>query len=60
MAGCLPEHMPLLIAAVEALGDERCSLNNIGSSSGIFPYVLPPTQGFSVFSQLVVVWSFGR
>ena len=40
MAGCLPEHMPLLIAAVEALGDERCSLNNIGSSSGIFPYLL--------------------
>jgi hypothetical protein len=40
MAGCLPEHMPLLIATVEALGDERCSLNNIGSSSGIFPYVL--------------------
>ncbi len=40
MAGCLPAHLPLLIAAVEALGDERCSLNNIGSSSGIFPYVL--------------------
>ncbi|MBX3665836.1 MAG: hypothetical protein KF834_09125 [Burkholderiales bacterium] len=40
MAGCLPEHLPLLIAAVEALGDERCSLNNIGSSSGIFPYLL--------------------
>ena len=40
MAGCLPDHMPLLIAAVEALGDERCSLNNIGSSSGIIPYVL--------------------
>ena len=40
MAGCLPEHMPVLIAAVEALGDERCSLANIGSSSGIFPYVL--------------------
>ena len=40
MAGCRPEHMPLLIAAVEALGDERCSLNNIGSSSGIIPYVL--------------------
>jgi hypothetical protein len=40
MAGCLPGHLPLLIAAVEALGDERCSLNNIGSSSGIFPYVL--------------------
>ena len=40
MAGCAPAHMPLLIAAVEALGDERCSLNNIGSSSGIFPFVL--------------------
>ena len=40
MAGCLPEHLPLLIAAVEALGDERCCLNSIGSSSGIFPYVL--------------------
>ena len=40
MAGCEPRHMPLLIAAVEALGDERCSLNNIGSSSGIFPFVL--------------------
>lgn len=40
MAGCSPLHMPLLIAAVEALGDERASLNNMGSSSGIFPYVL--------------------
>jgi hypothetical protein len=40
MAGCRPEHMPLLIAAVEALGDDRCSLNNIGSTSGLLPYVL--------------------
>ncbi|MDB5926414.1 MAG: hypothetical protein JWN13_5350 [Betaproteobacteria bacterium] len=40
MAGCQPEHMPLLIAAVEALADEKCNLNNIGSSSGIIPYVL--------------------
>jgi hypothetical protein len=40
MAGCGPEHMPLLVAAVQALADERCSLGNIGSSSGIFPYVL--------------------
>ena len=40
MAGCRAEHMPLILAAVEALGDERCSLNNIGSSSGIFPFVL--------------------
>jgi hypothetical protein len=40
MAGCLPQHMPILVAAVEALGDERASLNNLGSSSGIFPFVL--------------------
>ena len=40
MAGCRPEHMPLLVAAVEALGDERASLNNIGSTSMILPYVL--------------------
>jgi hypothetical protein len=40
MAGCRPEHLPLLIAAVEALGDEKCALGSIGSSSGIFPYVL--------------------
>jgi len=40
MAGCRPEHMPLLVAAVEALADERCSLTNIGSSSGIVPFVL--------------------
>jgi len=40
MAGCVPAHLPLLIAVAEALADERCSLNNMGSSSGIFPYVL--------------------
>lgn len=40
MAGCRPEHMPLMLAAVEALGDERCSLGSLGSTSGIFPYVL--------------------
>lgn len=40
MAGCRPEHMPLLIAAVQALGDERCGLNMIGSSSAILPFVL--------------------
>ncbi len=40
MAGCEPAHMPILIAAAEALADERCKLASIGSSSGIFPYVL--------------------
>lgn len=40
MAGCRPEHMPIIVAAVEALGDERCCLGSLGSTSGIFPYVL--------------------
>ena len=40
MAGCSPQHMPLILAAVQALGDERCCLGSLGSTSGIFPYVL--------------------
>ena len=40
MAGCQPEHMPILLAAVEALGDERASLGSLGSTSGIFPFIL--------------------
>ncbi len=40
MAGLSPHHMPLLIAVVEALADPECRLASIGSSSGIFPYVL--------------------
>jgi len=40
MAGCRPEHMPIVLAAVEALADERACLSNIGSSSGLIPYIL--------------------
>jgi hypothetical protein len=40
MAGCKPEHMPLLIAMVEALGDEHYNLNNIGTTWGIVPFVI--------------------
>lgn len=40
MAGCEPRHMPLLIAAAEALGDESYNLNSFGSTSGILPYLL--------------------
>jgi hypothetical protein len=40
MAGCRPEHMPLLIAAVEALADEKCNLYNAGSTSGIVPFLV--------------------
>jgi hypothetical protein len=40
MAGCRPEHMPLIIAAVEALADEKCNLYNVGSTSGLVPFLV--------------------
>jgi hypothetical protein len=40
MAGCRPQHMPILVAMAEALGDERCGLNMIGSSSGLIPFCI--------------------
>ncbi len=40
MAGCRPVDMPILIAAVEAMADERYNLNNIGTTWGIIPYLL--------------------
>jgi hypothetical protein len=38
MAGCSPETMPVLVAIAEAMGDERCGLNMIGTSSGLIPF----------------------
>lgn len=40
MAGCKPMMMPVLIAAVEALADNRYNLNNIGSTWGVLPFLL--------------------
>jgi len=40
MAGCRPEHMPILIAAVEAIGDEHYNLNNIGTTGTLVPFLL--------------------
>ena len=40
MAGCRPEVMPVLIAAVEAIADNTYNLNNIGSTWGVLPFVL--------------------
>jgi len=34
MAGCRPEHMPVLIAAVEAIGDPLYNLEQLGSTGG--------------------------
>ncbi|MES3001489.1 MAG: hypothetical protein V4787_12425 [Pseudomonadota bacterium] len=40
MAGCKPQHMPLLIAMAEALQEDKFNLNNIGTTWGIMPYVI--------------------
>ncbi len=40
MAGCKPELMPVLIAAVEAIADNSYNLNNIGSTWGVLPFLL--------------------
>ena len=40
MAGCKPEHMPILIAAVQALSEDKCNLYNAGSTSGIVPFLI--------------------
>jgi hypothetical protein len=40
MAGCEPYHMPIIMAAVRALGDPRFNINNMGSTSGLLPFVL--------------------
>jgi hypothetical protein len=40
MAGCRPEHMPVLIAAVEAIADNAYNLSNIGSTWGVLPFLL--------------------
>lgn len=40
MAGCKPEIMPVLIAAVEAIADNDYNLNNIGSTWGVLPFLL--------------------
>jgi hypothetical protein len=40
MAGCRPQHMPLLIAAVEAIADPVYNLEQIGTTVGINPFLL--------------------
>jgi hypothetical protein len=40
MAGCEPYHMPIIMAAVRALGDPRFNINNMGSTSGLLPFAL--------------------
>ena len=51
MAGCRPEAMPLLIAAVEAIADNTYNLNNIGTTWGVLPFLLingPALERFGI------------
>lgn len=40
MAGCRPEHMPILIAAVEAIADKNYNLDQLGTTGGVNPFLL--------------------
>lgn len=40
MAGCRPEYMPILIAAVEAFGDPTYQLKDIGTTGSIKPFIV--------------------
>lgn len=40
MAGCRPEHMPLLVAGVEAMSVPRYNLGQIGTTWALYPYFL--------------------
>jgi hypothetical protein len=40
MAGCRPEHMPILVAAVEAIADQNYNLEQIGTTGGVNPFLL--------------------
>src|SRR3989304_3011438 len=40
MAGCRPEHMPILIAAVEAIAEPEFQLMSLGTTGMIVPWLL--------------------
>src|SRR5579862_1655451 len=40
MAGCLPEYMPVLVAAVEALSDEAFHFNHLAALGSPWPLVI--------------------
>jgi hypothetical protein len=40
MAGCRPEHMPILIAAVEAIADPHYDLEQMGTTTALNPFLI--------------------
>jgi hypothetical protein len=58
MAGCRPDAMPILVAAVEAIADNSYNLNNIGTTWGVLPFLLvngpaPGRFGIETGGQLI-------
>lgn len=56
MAGCLPEHMPLLIAAVEAIGSQDYNLGNLGTTAALVPFLF---IGGPIVKQLGIEYGVG-
>jgi len=53
MAGCRPEYMPVLVAAVEAIADPEFRLKDIGNTCGCRPFFLvngPITKDLAIYS----------
>lgn len=53
MAGCRPEYMPILIAAVQAIAEPAFKLKDIGNTGGCRPYLLingPITKQLDIHS----------
>ena len=40
MAGCRPEHMPILVSAVEAIADPYFNLVNLGTTGAVTPFMI--------------------
>jgi len=40
MAGCPPQYMPILVAAVEGLGDPQFDITGFGSTGGYIPFLV--------------------
>ena len=58
MAGCLPQYMPVLLAAAEALGDPDFDITGLGSTGGYMPYLVvngPIARQLDIRSELPAI-----
>ena len=58
MAGCLPQYMPVLMAAAEALGDPDFDITGLGSTGGYMPFLVvngPLARQLDIRSELPAI-----